>query len=67
MAFTTYELSEPQVVAILAAIKQLQPEQVAAFSDETKDNLSLAYHRLRGRLTASLHGSAGYYAALDNA
>ena len=50
----TYELSEPQVVAILAALKLLEPGKVSTLSEETRGNLSLAYHRLRGKLTRSL-------------
>lgn len=49
-----YHLSEPQAVAILAAFKRLTPEQVATLSTETRDNLSIAYHRLNGALVRSL-------------
>lgn len=50
-----YELTEPQAVAILAALKLLEPNKVSTLNQETKDNLSMAYHRLRGKLTRSLH------------
>jgi hypothetical protein len=54
--YVTYELSEPQAVALLAALKQLKPEQVSALLPETRDNLSMAYHRLNGALVRSLYG-----------
>jgi hypothetical protein len=50
-----YELTEPQAVAILAALKLLEPSKVSTLNQETKDNLSMAYHRLRGKLTRSLN------------
>jgi hypothetical protein len=50
----TYELTEPQAVAILAALKLLEPSKVSTLNEETKGNLSMAYHRLRGKLTRSL-------------
>lgn len=50
-----YELTEPQAVAILAALKLLEPGKVSTLNQETKDNLSMAYHRLRGKLTRSLN------------
>lgn len=55
----SYELSEPQAVAILAALKLLKPEQVKELSPETKSELSIAYHRLNGAVIRSLyvHGS----------
>lgn len=51
----TYELSEPQAIALLAALKQLKPEQVRTLLPETRDNLSMAYHRLNGALARSLY------------
>ena len=53
----SYELSESQAVAILAALKLLQPEQVERLLPETKSELSLAYHRLSGALSRSLNAA----------
>lgn len=52
----TYELTEPQAVAILAALKLLEPGKVTnGLCEETRGNLSMAYHRLRGALSRSLN------------
>lgn len=53
---TEYILSEPQAVAILAALKLLDSSKVAAMLPETKSELSLAYHRLNGALSRNLYG-----------
>ena len=51
-----YLLSEPQAVAILAALKLLDPGRVSQMLPETKGELSLAYHRLTGALSGNLNG-----------
>jgi hypothetical protein len=51
-----YVLTEPQAVAILAALKLLDPGKVAQMLPETKGELSLAYHRLTGALARNLNG-----------
>ena len=53
---TEYILSQPQAVAILAALKCLDSGKVAQLLPDTRDELSLAYHRLNGALSRSLHG-----------
>lgn len=53
---TEYILSEPQAVAILAALKLLDSSKVAAMLPETKGELSLAYHRLTGAVARNFNG-----------
>ena len=53
---TEYTLSEPQAVAILAALKLLDKSKVAEMLPETKGELSLAYHRLTGAVARNLNG-----------
>ena len=55
----SFQLSEPQATAVLAALQLLKPEQVKELLPDTQSELSSAYHRLRGALTRSLyvHGS----------
>ena len=60
----SYRLSEPQAVAIVAALKLLDAEQVDELCEETKSNLSIAYHRLNGALTRSLHGPQAHHSWL---
>ena len=51
-----YILSEPQAVAILAALKLLDSTKVADMLPETRGELSTAYHRLSGALSRNLNG-----------
>ena len=53
----SYRLSEPQAVAILAALKCLTPDQVNTLTEEGRSNLSIAYHRLNGAVVCSLYES----------
>lgn len=53
-----YKLSEPQAIAILAALKLIPPESVRDLLPETQGNLSRAYHRLNGALCRSLRRSS---------
>lgn len=53
---TEYVLSEPQVVAILAALKILNHSKLTEMLPETKSDLSMAYHRLNGALHRNLYG-----------
>lgn len=57
MAYVTYELNEPQAIAVLACLKKLTAGQVDSLSPEAKTNLSLAYHRLNGAVARSLQSS----------
>lgn len=50
----TFELSEVQAIAILAALKKLEPGAVKQLLPETQANLSIAYHRLNGQVCRSL-------------
>ena len=52
---TTYQLSEPQATAVIAAVRLLKPEQVEELLPDTQSELFNAYHRLRGELTRSLY------------
>jgi len=53
---TEYILSEPQAVAILAALKLLDSSKVVQLLPDTRSELSQAYHRLNGALSSNLHG-----------
>ena len=53
---TEYVLSEPQAVAILAALKLLDSGKVAQMLPDTRGELSQAYHRLNGALSRNLYG-----------
>jgi hypothetical protein len=53
---TEYVLSEPQAVAILAALKLLDSGKVAQMLPDTRSELSQAYHRLTGALSRNLNG-----------
>jgi hypothetical protein len=52
-----YVLSEPQAVAILAALKLLDSGKVAQMLPDTRSELSQAYHRLSGAVALNLNGS----------
>ena len=53
---TEYLLSEPQAVAVLAALKLLDSGKVASMLPDTRSELSRAYHRLNGALSRNLNG-----------
>ena len=56
MTRTEYLLSEPQAVAVLAALKLLDSGKVASMLPDTRNELSRAYHRLNGALSRNLYG-----------
>ena len=53
---TEYLLSEPQAVAVLAALKLLDSRKVAEMLPDTRSELRQACHRLSGALSSNLYG-----------